>query len=860
MMKRWLSILCVLALLLSLSGCPFNMGPDVNVLPGTTAGTVPSPGAPTTGTTQTVPSATESTPVPTESTPVPTESTPVPTESTPVPTQSVPIPTESTPVPTQCAHNYVLSSSLPATCTEAGSETYTCSKCGHFYGKTLNVKPHTVVTDIAVAATCTAAGKTEGQHCSACGLVIVPQATVPVTAHREVVIPGKPATELESGLSDGKKCSVCGTVLVQQTVIPGYLDSCSGDFGYRNLASQDKGTAKQTMYTRMDALAKAFHLGTDNVSDGAAFHVNYADLGLNEDDAIQVWMGYRNDHPLYYWISGTVSFTDQYITVTVENDYASGAVRQSYNRLITQKIGEYMAKTAGETSAYQFALAYHDAIIQEIDYAIGSDKLPEKAAWAHNILGVFEKGKGVCESYARTFQLLLNVSGVENIFVSGIGGKSGNQEDHAWNLVKLEDGKWYWYDLTWDDTPKSEWGIYYGYFCVNDTQAVNWQDCWDPQPPTSFMQDHIPGTSFTNPEKLSWQISLPARADTPFQSSTEPLLRSTFTVGGLTYSVCGYRTVQLVKVAFIGPLNIPETVTYRGDTYTVISIGGLREGTSLYDTFSILAENTTVSIPKTVKFIWDMALAGYAVTEYAVDSANPWFTAKDGVLYTKNLYTLIAYPRNAPKIDRFVIPEQTHWVANNAFDGMRNPFHELVLSKDLEDFGYANWATGYLDAPVVSENGGIAFGGNVIGGQLGSLVRWCNGMNSRLVITVPEGCANFAEKDGIIYRVNGITGFKYYRALAASDTDIVHAVLQEGAISLEMTALCGCKNLQSVTLPVTVTTLDSGCFGHDDWENPSLKEIKYGGTMEQWNAISKPQYLVKPKVICTDGTISANAW
>lgn len=55
-----------------------------------------------------------------------------------------------------------------------------CSKCGEPYG---SLAGHTEVTDPAVAATCTAKGKTEGKHCSECSKVLVAQTEVAALGH-----------------------------------------------------------------------------------------------------------------------------------------------------------------------------------------------------------------------------------------------------------------------------------------------------------------------------------------------------------------------------------------------------------------------------------------------------------------------------------------------------------------------------------------------------------------------------------------------------------------------------------------------------------------------------------------------------
>lgn len=78
---------------------------------------------------------------------------------------------------------------------------------------------HTVVTDPAVAATCTTAGKTAGSHCSVCNKVITAQTTVAAKGHTKVTIPAVAATCTKTGLTAGVKCSVCNTVLTKQETV-----------------------------------------------------------------------------------------------------------------------------------------------------------------------------------------------------------------------------------------------------------------------------------------------------------------------------------------------------------------------------------------------------------------------------------------------------------------------------------------------------------------------------------------------------------------------------------------------------------------------------------------------------------------
>ena len=70
-----------------------------------------------------------------------------------------------------------------ATCTVAGTKTYTCTRCKKTRTETIAATGHKAVKDAAVAATCETAGKTEGSHCSVCGTVLKAQTTTAALGH-----------------------------------------------------------------------------------------------------------------------------------------------------------------------------------------------------------------------------------------------------------------------------------------------------------------------------------------------------------------------------------------------------------------------------------------------------------------------------------------------------------------------------------------------------------------------------------------------------------------------------------------------------------------------------------------------------
>ena len=110
-----------------------------------------------------------------------------------------------------------------ATCTQDGTKTSVCDVCG---GDAITVTDtgssldHTVEIDEAVAATCTATGKTEGKHCSVCNTVLVAQEIVAAKGHTEVIDDAVAPSCNKTGLTEGKHCSVCEAVLVAQSEVP----------------------------------------------------------------------------------------------------------------------------------------------------------------------------------------------------------------------------------------------------------------------------------------------------------------------------------------------------------------------------------------------------------------------------------------------------------------------------------------------------------------------------------------------------------------------------------------------------------------------------------------------------------------
>ena len=129
-------------------------------------------------------------------------------------------------------HTVVTDAAVLATCTATGlTEGTHCSVCGTVLVAQTETPmiEHSVVTDAVVAATCTATGLTEGSHCSVCGEILVAQTETPMIEHSMVIDAAIAATATTAGLTEGSHCSVCGKVIVEQKVIPVQGGQSSGN-------------------------------------------------------------------------------------------------------------------------------------------------------------------------------------------------------------------------------------------------------------------------------------------------------------------------------------------------------------------------------------------------------------------------------------------------------------------------------------------------------------------------------------------------------------------------------------------------------------------------------------------------------
>lgn len=132
---------------------------------------------------------------------------------------------------------------------------------------------------------------------------------------------------------------------------------------------------------------------------------------------------------------------------------------------------------------FEKELALHDALVRLGDYDETVYDSGTGLSDNTNPYGLLVEGYGICLAYAASFQLLMDLAGVECITV--VGASSSSTSDHAWNMVRLE-GEWYCVDPTWDDpiggesVSPNQWDmVHHEYFNVTSDYMRQTDHQWD---------------------------------------------------------------------------------------------------------------------------------------------------------------------------------------------------------------------------------------------------------------------------------------------------------------------------------------------------------------------------------------------
>ena len=291
--------------------------------------------------------------------------------------------------------------------------------------------------------------------------------------------------------------------------------SYGSDYGYRDMAYRSNSGGRQYLYWQLKIGSTQFTLSEETadiikISNGkeyfAAITIDLTDYDLAANEKLEAYFTFRHDNPQYFWLSNTVLYSDNILIALTYDEYKDGKLRKEVlDEIITTMDTVYLSQISESDSMYQKVLNIHDTLIQDVKYAENTS-IPI----AHSIAGAMTGEKAaVCEGYAKVMQIIMNACDIENVYVTGCAGGG-----HAWNLVHMDNGEYYWLDATWDDRDND--AFRHTYFLVGNINFT----------------DHIPDTS--SGTGTAFLYDLPAVSDTNYvyQAETEKIISGDINLDG----------------------------------------------------------------------------------------------------------------------------------------------------------------------------------------------------------------------------------------------------------------------------------------------------------------------------------------
>ena len=164
------------------------------------------------------------------------------------------------------------------------------------------------------------------------------------------------------------------------------------------------------------------------------------------------------------------------------------------------------------------------------------------------------------------------------------------------------------------------------------------------------------------------------------KSFTERIINT----GDLSYVITNERNKYVSLIA--------SAISYRDDITRTIDIPArISDGENIYTVTGIesIGVCQSVFIPASIKTIDTMVFSGIDLENIEVDKDNPYFASLDGVLYSKNMKTLVAYPpkkaANDNNQDPIVLPDEVEVIRYGAFAASKFP--ELIIGKNVKSIG-----------------------------------------------------------------------------------------------------------------------------------------------------------------------------
>ena len=215
---------------------------------------------------------------------------------------------------------------------------------------------------------------------------------------------------------------------------------------------------------------------------------------------------------------------------------------------------------------------------------------------------------------------------------------------------------------------------------------------------------------------------------------------------------------------------------------------------------------TNIRIPASVRLMDGSCFADCNIKAYEIDSNNPYFTTDDGVIFNKDLNTLVAFPSAYPH-KHYKIPDATKYIGSEAFYESR--IESIDIPEGLWDIGKEAFSASMLKSVYLPDSvkkvGGRAF--------------WCCYHLEKIHLSnkleeIPPHLFETCPKLKILDVPSSVRKL-YYSAVAWSgglEQLLLHDGLEE---IVDEGPLGGCRgNLHEILFPKTLKKVQGGLFNY----------------------------------------------
>ncbi len=199
----------------------------------------------------------------------------------------------------------------------------------------------------------------------------------------------------------------------------------------------------------------------------SSYQVHKDDIGSTFYDAVM-------RHPETLLTTGGFSYgydSEGYVTRIIPNYIVDNDGIEDAREAIENGIQSYVDFAQDYDTDIEKLLAIHDKMVEDCLYddRVMSDDptvVAQAPATVYHALGVFRDEFAVCQGYSQATYVIGKRLGIEMDFCES------TEINHMWNYVKL-DGKWYYYDMTYDDPADEAGRANHTYFLFSEEKIVS---------------------------------------------------------------------------------------------------------------------------------------------------------------------------------------------------------------------------------------------------------------------------------------------------------------------------------------------------------------------------------------------------